>query len=80
MDEAGAATTTVTEPGRQQTTSVTDPNGRTTRMTYDVLGRMLSVRLPGDDFDVKTFKYDGVGQGAVGGADGERIRRRGRRR
>jgi RHS repeat-associated protein len=38
-------------------TSTTDANGRTTTLTYDPLGRLTAVRLPGDAYDTKTFAY-----------------------
>lgn len=42
-------TTTTYDPARNQPLVTTDPNGRVTTVVYDVLGRLTSVWLPGQD-------------------------------
>ncbi|WTW98812.1 polymorphic toxin-type HINT domain-containing protein [Streptomycetaceae bacterium NBC_01309] len=43
----GHQTTTLFEPGRGLPLSKTDPNGRVTRTSYDALGRLTAVWMPG---------------------------------
>ena len=57
-DPSGATTTTTLDPGTGQKLAVTDANGRTTTQRYDVLGRLVAVRRPGDTYDTVTYAYD----------------------
>lgn len=45
----GMSSTTELDPRRGQPISITDPNGRTTTADRDGLGRVISVRLPGNN-------------------------------
>jgi YD repeat-containing protein len=54
---AGHVTSLVLDPGLALPLSTMDANGRTTTLTYDPLGRLTNVRLPGDSYDAKTFSY-----------------------
>ncbi|MBV6702771.1 ricin-type beta-trefoil lectin domain protein [Kitasatospora aureofaciens] len=45
----GRATTTVLDSARGLPKTVTDPNGRTTTKSYDAMGRLTAVWLPGRD-------------------------------
>ncbi|HXH78995.1 MAG TPA: polymorphic toxin-type HINT domain-containing protein [Nocardioides sp.] len=45
------ASTTTLDPGRGQAIKVLDPNGAITTMTHDGLGRLTTVRLPGNAGD-----------------------------
>lgn len=49
--------TAVYDPARGRATSATDQNHRVTSLTFDPLGRLTAVRMPGDDYDAKTFTY-----------------------
>jgi RHS repeat-associated protein len=56
-NEAGMTASQTLDPGTGQSLTSTDQNGRTTTLTYDALGRLTNVRLPGDSYDVKTIAY-----------------------
>jgi len=56
-NETGMTVSKTIDPGTGQVLSTADQNGRTTTLTYDPLGRLTNVRLPGDSFDAKTFAY-----------------------
>jgi RHS repeat-associated protein len=56
----GQVEVTTMEPDRQQPTSVKDANNQVTASAYDQLGRLVSVRLPGQAADAppaKVFTY-----------------------
>ncbi|MFD9687773.1 polymorphic toxin-type HINT domain-containing protein [Kitasatospora sp. NPDC059088] len=65
----GRVGTTTMDPARSLPIKVTDPNGRSTSRSYDALGRITGVWLPGQDIAASanaTFAYSM--QGVVNGA------------
>ncbi|WP_194922496.1 LamG-like jellyroll fold domain-containing protein [Catenulispora pinisilvae] len=56
-DAEGHATTTNYDVARQLPVTVTDSNGNSTYETYDGLGRLLTVRLPGDSTSSPSYKF-----------------------
>ncbi|MGH3351033.1 MAG: RHS repeat-associated core domain-containing protein [Nocardioides sp.] len=59
-------TTTVNEPKWGLPTTVTDPAGGTTTADYDSLGRLVSVKLPGNNSGVADLAYTYQLRGAGG--------------
>jgi RHS repeat-associated protein len=53
----GWTTTTILDQGRQLPTQVTDENGRVTAETYDALGRLTAVWLPGRSQATQSADY-----------------------
>jgi RHS repeat-associated protein len=60
----GWKTTTTLDPARGQPTQVTDPNGNSTSESYDSLGRLTAIWLPGRSTSLsasRTFTYSITG-------------------